>query len=647
MTSLQENNFEWIIDRFDDIKILRYKVPGFEELSLRDKTMLYYLSQAAASGRDILFDQNFKYNLVLRRTLEKIYKNYKGDRECAQWLAFEKYLKKVWFASGVHHHYSMEKFTPEFSEDYFYEIFESIGLKKELLLAVMPVLFDNELFKTRVNQSAGVDMLQCSAMNYYEDVTQGEAEQFYNTLLKDAGDEPLSYGLNSKLTKQNGELKEIVWKVGGMYSDALEKVVYWLEKATALATGVQKEAMQALVDFYYSGDLADFDRYNILWLKDTESLIDFICSFTEVYGDPLGYKASWEALINIKNLEATWRAETLSKNAQWFEDNSPIEDKYKKTEVKGVTAKVITVTSLGGDCYPATPIGVNLPNADWIRARHGSKSVTIQNITDAYSESSKKSGFNEEFILDDNHRELVKKYGALSGNLHTDMHECLGHGSGQMAEGVTGSELKNYGSTLEEARADLFALYYIADPKLVELGIVENLDVAKAEYITYIMNGMMTQFTRIKLGDNVEQAHMRNRKLVSEWCFEQGKEDNVIEKVEREDKTYIVINDFERLRELFAKMLSLIQKTKSEGNYQVAKDLVETYAIKIDYELHKQVLERYKSLGVEPFSGFVNPVYTPIFEGDEIVDVEISYPTNYAEQMINYSENYSFLPDKN
>lgn len=651
-----QKDFDWVIDHFDDIRILRYQVPGFDELDLNDKITIYYLNLAALQGREILFDQNFKYNLAILRTFEAIYTDFSGDKTSADWLAFEKYLKKMWFANGIHHHYSMDKFTPEFSEEFFVEAFDGVdqaklpadyGDKTELLALIKPILFDADLYRFRLNQKPGVDMLQSSAMNYYDGLTQKEAEDFYASLIDTADRQPVSYGLNSTLVKEDGKITEQVWRIGEKYSGAIEKIVYYLEKAKQTASAQQKQIIESLIAFYTSGDLKDFDDYNILWVQDTVSIVDFVCCFTEVYGDPLGYKGAWEGLVNFKNLEATKRTEALSGAAQWFEDNSPINPAYRKPQVKGVSAKVITVTSLGGDCFPSTPIGINLPNSGWIRRDYGSKSVTIQNITDAYAEASRSNGFNEEFILRDSDRELVVKHGGLGGNLHTDLHECLGHGSGQLADGVSGNELKNYGSTLEEARADLFALYYIADPKLIELGITESDDVAKAEYINYIMNGMMTQLTRIKLGDDVEQAHMRNRKLISEWCYEKGRADNVIEKVVENGKTYIVINDFSKLRELFGDMLKEVQRIKSEGDYQSGKDLVEGYAVKIDRGLHQEVLARYEKLGIEPFSGFVNPEYELVMDNGKVVDVKVSYPNNYAAQLLDYSKKYTHLPVKN
>ncbi len=644
----------WIVDRFDDIKVIRYEVPGFENLPLEEKELIYYLTEAAKCGRDILFDQNFKYNLAVRRTLECAYNHYTGDREAAEWKALEKYLKKVWFANGIHHHYSNDKFKPEFTEAYFREVIasltaEQLGELAALQEEVVRSIFDAAFAPSRLNQAAGVDVVAASANNYYgEGVTQAEAEAFYAAQVDKNDPQPISYGLNTRLVKdENGNLKELVWKVGGLYSPAIEQIVFWLRKAEAVAKEPQKSTIAALINYYETGDLREFDRYNVMWVKDTESNVDFVNGFIENYGDPLGFKSSWESVVNFKDVEACHRTEVISENAQWFEDNAPIDPRYKKSEVKGVSAKVITVAILGGDCYPATPIGINLPNADWIRKEYGSKSVTIDNITYAYDKAAQGNGFLEEFMLREEDRERINKYGKLSDDLHTDIHECLGHGSGQLAEGVTGSELRSYGSTLEEARADLFALYYLGDEKLVELGLIPTLDVAWAQYADYIMNGMMTQFSRIELGKNVEESHMRNRKLIAEWCYEKGKADNVIEWVKQDGKSYVVVNDYPKLRELFGEMLFEIQRIKSEGDYEAGAAIVEAYAVQIDPELHKEVLERYGALNIEPYGGFVNPEYELVEQDGQVVDVKISYPANYTEQMLHYAKNYSFLPNLN
>ena len=642
---MDKTDFKWQADSFDDIKVL---VPGFEKLTLRQKKLVYYLSEAALCGRDILFDQNFKYNLRIRKVLEAIYKEYKGDRSVPEFAAFEKYLKKVWFANGIHHHYSNEKFQPEFSENYFRELVgavPSLQHEKENVLGLIPVLFDKELYALRVSQEQEGDMVVASANNYYEGVTQREVEQFYGSMLSPDDREPVSVGLNSKLVKEDGKLTEKVWKVGGMYSPVIEKIVYWLEKAVEAAENDrQKAVIEALVDYYRSGDLKEFDRYNILWVADTESFVDFVNGFIETYGDPMGYKASWEATVNFKNEEATRRTEIISANAQWFEDHSPIDVRYRKKKVKGVSAKVITMVQLGGDCYPATPIGINLPNSDWIRKEYGSKSVTIQNITSAYAHASEGDGFMEEFILREEDKELLKTYGILADDLHTDLHECLGHGSGQLAPGIKGDELKNYASPLEEARADLFALYFIGDAKMMELGIVPNMEVMKASYNKTMFNGLIGQLTRIEYGKDIVQAHMRDRQLIAAWCYEKGKADNVVEIVKKDGKSYVVVNDYERLRGLFGELLKEIQRIKSEGDFEAGKNLIETYGVKVNRVIHKEVLERYAALDLAPYSGFINPVLVPVFDRQgEMTDVKIEYPENYMEQMLGYSENYSFL----
>ena len=646
----------WIVDRFDDIKVIRYEVPGFEQLPLEEKELIYYLAEAAKCGRDILFDQNCAVNLPVRRTLETVYLNYEGDRTVPEWKALEKYLKKVWFANGIHHHYSNDKFVPEFTEGYLLDVIETIPEEKfgelnALRGAVCTAIFDPQTYPTRLNQRAGDDLLWTSSSNYYRNVRQAEAEKFYADMAAaDAGNpEPVSYGLNSQLVKheETNEIHERVWKVGGMYSPAIERIVYWLERAEAVAAEPQKSNIAALIAYYRTGDLKEFDRYNIGWVKDTVSNVDFVNGFIEDYGDPLGRKASWEANVNFMDREACRRTEIISENAQWFEDNSPVDSAYKKKEVKGVSAKVITVAMLGGDCYPATPIGINLPNADWIRKEYGSKSVTIDNITYAYDKAAHGNGFAEEFVLRAEDRERMDKYGKLADDLHTDLHECLGHGSGQLAPGVKGGGLRSYGSTLEEARADLFGLYYLGDPKLVELGLIPTLDVAKAQYADYVMNGLMTQLARIEPGKNVEESHMRNRKLIAEWCYEQGKADNVIEWVKQNGKTYVVVNDFDKLRGLFGRMLREVQRIKSEGDYEAGAALVERYGVTVDPALHEEVRARYYALRIEPYGGFVNPEYELVERDGKVVDVKISYPADYVEQMLGYSKDYSFLPNVN
>ncbi len=654
--STQNEEKAWVVDRFDDIKVIRYEVPGFEELPLQEKILIYYLSEAAKCGRDIMFDQNFKYNLAVRRTLEAIYTSYEGCRECEEWKALETYLKKIWFANGIHHHYSKDKFKPRFSQEYFEQLlaavpaeklpqeFGSVEALKEVLL---PVIFDEELYASALNQSAGIDVIKASSNNYYEGVTQREVEAFYKKMASVNDPRPISYGLNSKLVKENGKVVERVWKSGGMYSAAIDRIVEWLEKAEGVAAEPQKAIINSLVKYYRSGDLRQFDDYNIKWVQDTVSNVDFVNGFIEDYGDPLGRKASWESIVNFRDEDACHRTEVISANAQWFEDHSPINPAYRKEVVKGVSAKVITVAMLGGDCYPATPIGINLPNADWIRKEYGSKSVTIDNITFAYKKAAQGNGFQEEFVLREEDRERMTKYGKLADDLHTDLHECLGHGSGQLAPGTKGGELGTYTSTLEEARADLFGLYYLGDPKMVELGLIPSLDVAKAQYASYVMNGMMTQFSRIELGKNVEESHMRNRKLIAEWCYEHGKADNVIEWVKQDGKSYVVVNDFDKFRELLGQMLYEVQRIKSEGDYEAGKALVENYAVKIDPALHAEVLERYRALNIEPYGGFINPDYRLVEENGEIVDVEVVYNDNYVEQMLHYSKEYSFLPTLN
>lgn len=645
---IENKGIEWQIDSFDDIRILRYYVDNFDTLSLQQKSFVYYLSEAALCGRDILFDQNFRYNLSVRRILEAILEGYQGDRTSSDFLALERYLKRVWFASGVHHHYSNDKFKPEFSAQFFDTVLESIPKdslpEPEVLEIVKRVIFDESYYAKKVNQSEGEDMVTTSAVNFYDGVLEAEVEEFYSRL-NDANDPtPPSYGLNSTLVKRNGEICEKVWKIGGLYSEAITEVVKWLEKALEVAENQQQEeVIETLISYYHSGSLDTFDLFNILWVGENSAMVDFINGFTESYSDPLGRKATWESVVNFKDLEATKRTEIISDNAQWFEDNSPVDSRFKKEVVKGVSAKVITVAMLGGDCYPASPLGINLPNADWIRSEHGSKSVTIANISKAYDMASQGDGFNEEFIFNSEDRERKVRYGALASNLHTDLHECLGHGSGKLGVGVKGDELKNYGSALEEARADLFALYYIADSKMLELGIFRSKDVAWAEYFNYILNGMMTQLTRIELGKDIEQAHMRNRALVAHWAYDLGREKGVIEKVVSEGKHYIVINDYKELRKIFGIQLREVQRIKSEGDYEAGKELIERYAVKIDRELHSEVLERFKGLGIAPYSGFVNPVYRAVERGGEIVDVSLSYDESYRDQMMRYSRDYSFL----
>ncbi len=658
-TTAEADKFDYTVEQFADLQILRYRVPGFENLSLQQKELVYYLTEAALQGRDILFDQNGKYNLRIRRTLEAVYTGYKGDKNTPDFKAIEVYLKRVWFSNGIHHHYGSEKFVPGFAPEFFKEAVLSVDAStlplaegqtaEQLCDELSPVIFDPTVMPKRVNQAAGEDLVLTSACNYYDGVTQKEAEDFYNAM-KDPKDEtPVSYGLNSRLVKENGKIQEKVWKVGGLYGQVIDKIVYWLKKAEGVAENPEQKAVIAeLIKFYETGDLKTFDEYAILWVKDLNSLVDFVNGFTESYGDPLGMKASWESLVNFKDMEATHRTEIISGNAQWFEDHSPVDKLFKKDEVKGVSAKVITAAILAGDLYPATAIGINLPNSNWIRSHHGSKSVTIGNITDAYNKAAHGNGFNEEFVYSDTELQLIDKYADLTGELHTDLHECLGHGSGKLLPGVDPDALKAYGSTIEEARADLFGLYYVADPKLVELGLTPNEDAYKAEYYTYLMNGLMTQLVRIEPGNNVEEAHMRNRQLIARWVFEKGAADKVVELVKKDGKTYVVVNDYEKLRELFGELLSEIQRIKSTGDYQGAHDLVENYAVKVDPVLHAEVLERYKKLNLAPYKGFVNPKYEAVVDAaGKITDVKVTYDEGYAEQMLRYSKDYSNLPSIN
>lgn len=658
-TTAEADKFDYTVEQFADLQILRYRVPGFENLSLQQKELVYYLTEAALQGRDILFDQNGKYNLRIRRTLEAVYTGYKGDKNTPDFKAMEVYLKRVWFSNGIHHHYGSEKFVPGFAPEFFKEAVLNVDAStlplaegqtaEQLCDELSPVIFDPTVMPKRVNQAAGEDLVLTSACNYYDGVTQKEAEDFYNAM-KDPKDEtPVSYGLNSRLVKENGKIQEKVWKVGGLYGQAIDKIVYWLKKAEGVAENPEQKAVIAeLIKFYETGDLKTFDEYAILWVKDLNSLVDFVNGFTESYGDPLGMKASWESLVNFKDMEATHRTEIISGNAQWFEDHSPVDKQFKKDEVKGVSAKVITAAILAGDLYPATAIGINLPNSNWIRSHHGSKSVTIGNITDAYNKAAHGNGFNEEFVYSDAELQLIDKYADLTGELHTDLHECLGHGSGKLLPGVDPDALKAYGSTIEEARADLFGLYYVADPKLVELGLTPNADAYKAEYYTYLMNGLMTQLVRIEPGNNVEEAHMRNRQLIARWVFEKGAADKVVELVKKDGKTYVVVNDYEKLRALFGELLSEIQRIKSTGDYQSAHDLVENYAVKVDPALHAEVLERYKKLNLAPYKGFVNPKYEAVVDAaGKITDVKVTYDEGYAEQMLRYSKDYSNLPSIN
>ena len=648
MASNTDSKFDYVVDRFADIEVLRYKVPGFDELSLNQKKLIYYLTEAAIAGRDILWDQNNKYNLDMRRLLENIYVSYKGDRNSADFKAFEKYLKQVWFGNGVHHHYSMDKFSPEFSREFFDAQVKALpaGMVPATVDVLTRIIFEPGFMAKKVNQADGVDLIATSATNLYEGVTQKEVEDYY-TALKDTTDlTPISYGLNTRVTKRDGKVVEQTYRIGGLYSDAIQRIVDNLKKAAEYAENDrQREVINKLIEYYTTGNLKTFDDYSILWVEDTDSQVDFINGFIESYDDPLGMTGNWESIVNFKNLDASHRTEVISSNAQWFEDNSPVDPRFRKDKVKGVSAKVITAAILAGDSYPATPIGINLPNANWIRAAHGSKSVTIENITQAYDEASHGNGFNEEFVPDTAMRRLMDDYLFVTDNLHTDLHECLGHGSGKLLPGVDPDALKAHGSTLEEARADLFALYYLADPKLIELGLLDAPDAYKAQYYKYILNGLMTQLMRIEPGKDVEEAHMRNRKLIAEWSLEKGKSDNVIELYKEGGKTYIRINDYERLRGLFGELLSEIQRIKSEGDYEAGRQLVETYAVKVDPQLHREILDRYATLSIAPYKGFVNPRYTLVYgkDGKDVIDVTVSYDEEYPEQMLRYSRDYSPL----
>ena len=644
----KNSDFNYVVDRFADIEVLRYKVPGFEDLTLNQKKLIYYLTEAGIMGRDILWDQNGKYNLALRQLLENVYTGYKGDKNSADFKGFEKYMKQLWFGNGIHHHYSMDKFVPEFSEEWLKEQVSALPADKvpSNLDTLMRVVFDPQFMAKRVNQAEGADLIVTSANNMYEGVTQPEVEAYY-AAVKDTTDlTPVSYGLNARVVKDaDGKVVEQVYKIGGIYSPAIEKIVELLNKAKQFAESPKQAAViDKLVEFYTTGSLKTFDDYSILWVEDTDSQVDFINGFIESYGDPLGMTGSYESIVNFKNIPASHRTEVISGNAQWFENNSPVDPRFRKDKVKGVTAKVITAAILAGDSYPSTPIGINLPNANWIRAAHGSKSVTIENITQAYDEAAHGNGFNEEFVPDAAMRDLMDKYLFPTDNLHTDLHECLGHASGRLLPGVDPDALKAHGSTLEEARADLFALYYLADPKLIELGLIDNPDAYKAQYYKYILNGLMTQLMRIEPGKDVEEAHMRNRKLVSEWCLAKGKDNKVIELYEKDGKTYIRINDYPALRQLFGQLLGEIQRIKSEGDYEAGRDLVETYGVKVDPKLHQQVLDRYSHLNIAPYKGFVNPVYTPVTDADgNITDITVSYDEEYIPQHLRYSRDYSPL----
>ena len=652
------DDFKYTDEKFADIQMLRYKVTDFEKLTLRQKILVYYLSEAALYGRDILFDQNGAYNLRIRKMLETVYCEYKGNRNTDDFQAMTTYLKRVWFSNGIHHHYGCEKFVPGFSQEFFRNALKSVSRKNlplksgqtvdKLCDEIFPIIFDPTIMPMRVNLKAGDDLIKTSAANYYgTDISQQEVEAFYADMRQKGDPErPVMYGLNSQLVKKDGQLQERVWSTTGMYGAALSKIVSQLQKALPYAESeAQASVIRRLIDYYISGNLKDFDQYCIEWVKNTDDLIDFTNGFTEVYGDPLGMKGSWEGFANFKNLETTARTEKLSQNAQWFEDNSPVAPQFKKKECKGISAKVITATILAGDLYPSTAIGINLPNSNWIRKEYGSKSVTIGNLTDAYNKAAHGNGFEEEFIADENVRSLIQNYGDICDDLHTDLHECLGHGSGKMLPGISDDSLRAYGSTIEEARADRFALYYLADAKLLEMGLTPHKDAYKSEYYSYMLNGLLTQLVRIKPGNNIEEAHMRNRALIARWAYEKGKEKNVVELYQQNGKTYLRINDYEALRQLFGRLLAEVQRVKSEGDYKAAHDLVEGYGVKVDPVLHAEMIARYNQLNIAPYKGFINPVYTAVTDRNgHITDVKIDYKESYEHQMLRYSKEYAPLP---
>ena len=656
---IQAGGFKYMAEQFGDAKILRYQVPGFEDLTRSRKLLIYYLGEAALCGRDITYDQNYRHNLLVRKTLESIYLYYTGDKFSEEYRKFVIYLKSVWFNNGIHHHYSTDKILPEFSSGYFAILVygtdpATFPLKAgetiiQFLNEITPVIFDPSVAMKRVGTDLDKDLVESSACNFYENLTRQEVDDFYETMKQSdqtAGhDTRIAYGLNSKLVKENGKVAELVWKIGGLYSPAIEKIVFWLEKACSVAeTKEQKTSLERLIDYYNSGSLVAWDEYNIAWVADQHSMVDYVNGFIEIYGDPLARKATWEALVNFINQEATRRTQIISDHAQRFEDNSPVAPEFKKKKVKGITARVITVAMLGGENDPTTPIGINLPNSDWIRKEHGSKSVTMDNITYAYDQAAQGTGFLEEFAWSPEEIANVRINGYLAGCLTTDLHECLGHGSGQLNPGITGESLKNYHSAIEEARADLFALYYIYDPDIITLGLVKDLNVGKAEYDTFIRNGLLTQLVRIKPGKDIQEAHMRDRALIANWVFEKGKDERVVEMLVRNGKTFLRVNDYDALRMLFGKLLKEIQRITSEGDYPAAKELVETYGVKVDKVLHREVLERYEKLNLAPYSGFINPVYEPVMNGDVVADIRIVYPDDFATQMLAYSKEYSFLP---
>ena len=653
--AVENKDFNYHVDRFADIEVLRYEVPDFNSLSLQQKTMLYYLSQAAQAGRDIIWDQHGKYNLQIRRVLEAIYTSYNGDKNSADFKAFEKYLKQVWFGNGIYHHYSTDKFTPEFSKEFFIEQANALPADKlhlcckqtreQLIETLVPVIFDPTVLPKGVNQDGTQDVVATSAFNLYDGVTQQEVEDYY-AKIKDPNDPtPISYGLNAKVVKKDGKVVEEKYHLTGLYGPAIAQIIYWLDMAKNVAENdAQRQYITKLIDFYVTGDLKLFDEYSILWAEDTKSDIDFVNGFIESYGDPLGMTGSWESYVNFKNVKSSARTETISSNAQWFEDHSPVDPRFRKPHVKGVSAKVITAAMLAGDAYPSTAIGINLPNANWIRAAHGSKSVTLENITEAYEMASHGNGFNEEFVIDEPTRKLMEDYLYITDMLHTDLHECLGHASGQLMPGVDPDALKENGSALEEARADLFALYYLADPKLIELGILDNPDAYKAEYYKYMLNGLMTQLNRIEPGKDIEEAHMRNRQLIARYILDKGKKDKVVELVKKKGKTFVKINDYKKMRSLIADLLAEIQRIKSEGDYKAGNDLINKYAVKVDPKLHKEVLERIQKLNIPPYRGFVNPRYNVTYDANgNITDITLDYTESYVDQMLRLSRDFSTL----
>ncbi len=636
---MSTDGFKYSDETFADIAMLRYRLNGFDLLTLKQKTLIYYLSEAALSGRDITFDQFGRYNLRIRKMLEHVYETYSGNRDDEEWKSFEEYLKQVWFSNGIYHHYSSDKFKPQFSEDF---LRNALGEKCSLYENLFPVIFNPSFFPKKVDRSDGADVITSSACNFYEGVTQQEVESFYDSLKDPSNDAPPSYGLNSTVIKCGDKIVEHVWFLNGRYGKAIKHIVYWLEKALGVAENEQQRRyIELLVNYYKSGDLTVFNEYCIEWVKEHEAQVDFVNGFIEVYSDPIGLKGSWESIVEYKDLEATGRTQKISNNAQWFEDHSPVDPRFKKKVVRGVTANVICAAMLGGDEYPSTAIGINLPNADWIRANHGSKSITISNITEAYKAASRNSGFREEFVIDEETLSLVNKYDDVCDDLHTDLHECLGHGSGQLLSGVDPDSLKTYGNTIEEARADLFGLYYIADEKLVELGLVPDVEAYKSQYYTYMLNGLMTQLTRIRLGDDIEEAHMRNRALIAHWCYEHG---DAMRLVKRNGKTYLDITDYPQLRRLIAELLAEVQRIKSTGDYAAARELVERYAVKVDKSLHEEILERYQRLKLAPYKGFINPVLKPVYDNNgEIADVSVDYSESYSQQMLRYSKDYGYL----